>query len=64
MIETFWCEPRVENMSTQQRFLFLVGPEPGVQAGTKRGLESMNRGFGEGSPAEMLGATDSNAFFV
>jgi hypothetical protein len=55
MRETFRCEPRVENMSTQERFLLLVGPEPGVQAGTKRCLESMHDGRGEGSTAVMLG---------
>jgi hypothetical protein len=56
MRETFWCEPRVENVGTQEHFLLLVGPEPGAQSGTERCLESMHRGFGEGSAAIIFGA--------
>jgi hypothetical protein len=56
MRETFWCEPRIEEVGTQECFLLLVVPDPRAQAGTKRCLESMHRGFGEGSSAVMLGA--------
>jgi hypothetical protein len=38
-------------MSAQERFLLLVGPEPGAQAWGKRRLEPMHRGLGKGSAA-------------
>ena len=38
-------------MSAQERFLLLVGPEPGAQAWAKRRLEPMHRGLGKGSAA-------------
>ena len=54
--EAFWRTPAVEEVSAQEGFLLLVGPETGAQAWAEGGLNSMHRGFGEGSSPVTLKA--------
>jgi hypothetical protein len=53
---SFGCAPGVEEVSLQECFLWLVGPEAGAQAWSERGLESVHRSFSEGSSPVVMQA--------